>query len=308
MGLGRQGGCNKGVAVPDLPLSHEQERSNELIAAFRWHATGLGPVAQWPGHVRNTVALMLRSPVPMAALFGEAGIMIYNDAYSVFAGGRHPRLLGSPVRQRWPEVADFNDHVMRVDLGGDTLSYKDQELTLYRRGVPEQVWMNLDYSPILGDDGRPAAVFAIVVETTDKVRAEQRLAHERSTLYQMFEQAPGFICTLRGPDHVFEFATRLTGSYLSGRCWGAPRGRPSLRRLRGDQHHARLCRTAAHAVVVAGRPAGGPHGGLRMVKPVEASALQALLRFAVPSAAEDADVPGASGVYVGPALAEKGFY
>ena len=44
--------------------------------------------------------------------------MIYNDAYSVFAGGRHPQLLGSKVREGWPEVANFNDNVMKVGLAG----------------------------------------------------------------------------------------------------------------------------------------------------------------------------------------------
>jgi PAS domain S-box-containing protein len=34
--------------------------------------------------------------------------------------------------------------------------------------------MNLDYSPVLGEDGRPAGVLAIVVEVTERVAAEQR--------------------------------------------------------------------------------------------------------------------------------------
>jgi hypothetical protein len=42
--------------------------------------------------------------------------MIYNDAYSVFAGDRHPVLLGSKVLEGWPEVADFNANVLRVGL------------------------------------------------------------------------------------------------------------------------------------------------------------------------------------------------
>ncbi len=36
-----------------------------------------------------------------------------NDAYSLFAGERHPKLFGSKVREGWPEVADFNDNVMK---------------------------------------------------------------------------------------------------------------------------------------------------------------------------------------------------
>ena len=109
-------------------------------------------------------------------LWGEDGVMIYNDAYSVFAGGRHPRLLGSKVREGWPEVAAFNDHVMKVGLAGGTLAFRDQELTLYRNGEPEQVWMNLDYSPVLDENGAPAGVIAIVVETTERVLAERRQA------------------------------------------------------------------------------------------------------------------------------------
>jgi len=34
------------------------------------------------------------------------------------------------VREGWPEVTDFNDNVMKVGLGGGTLSYRNQELTL----------------------------------------------------------------------------------------------------------------------------------------------------------------------------------
>jgi PAS domain S-box-containing protein len=98
--------------------------------------------------------------------------MIYNDAYAVFAGGRHPQLLGRKVRDGWPEVAPFNENVMRVGLAGGTLSYKDQELILHRSGRAEQVWMNLDYSPVLDENGRPAGVIAIVIETTERVLAD----------------------------------------------------------------------------------------------------------------------------------------
>jgi len=179
---------------------------SRLIAEFDWGSTSLGPIAGWSATVIATVGLLVRSPVPIVTLWGEDGIMIYNDAYSLFAGGRHPRLLGSKVREGWPEVADFNDHVMKVGLAGRTLAYQDQELTLYRHGQPEQVWMNLDYSPISGADGEPIGVIAIVVETTAKVKAERHLAGERERLRMMFEQAPGFMAMLVGPDHVFDLA------------------------------------------------------------------------------------------------------
>jgi PAS domain S-box-containing protein len=148
----------------------------DLVAGRDWSRTPLGPIDGWPSSLRNATSLLLRSPVPIVMLWGEAGVMLYNDAYSGFAGGRHPELLGSNVREGWPEVADFNDNVMRVGLAGGTLHYRDQELTLYRHGRPEQVWMDLDYSPVLDEAGLPAGVICILAETTERVAAERRTA------------------------------------------------------------------------------------------------------------------------------------
>jgi PAS domain S-box-containing protein len=153
-----------------------------LIRGYDWAGTPIGPISHWPPSLKTTVGLMLRSPIPMVLLWGEHGVMIYNDPYSVFAAGRHPRLLGSNVLEGWPEVADFNAHVMKVGMGGGTLSFRDQELTLYRNGAPEQVWMNLDYSPVIDESGQPGGVLAIVVETTDRVTMEAALRESETRL------------------------------------------------------------------------------------------------------------------------------
>jgi PAS domain S-box-containing protein len=175
-----------------------------LIRSRDWASTPLGPVSEWPGCLKTATSLLLQSPVPIVMLWGEQGVMLYNDAYSVFAGKRHPHLLGSNVREGWAEVADFNDNVMKVGLAGGTLAYRDQELTLHRRGFPEPVWMDLDYSPVLDESGKPAGVIAIVVETTERVLADRRNAAEHERLQQLFEQAPSFMAMLQGPQHRFE--------------------------------------------------------------------------------------------------------
>ena len=110
-----------------------------LIRSFDWTKTPLGPVESWPSCLKTATSILLQSPVPIVMLWGEQGVMIYNDAYSVFAGHRHPALFGSNVREGWAEIADFNDNVMKVGLAGGTLAYRDQELTLHRKGCPEQV-------------------------------------------------------------------------------------------------------------------------------------------------------------------------
>lgn len=188
-----------------------------LIADFDWSTTNLGPIDMWPATTRAAVGTMLRSPIPLVSLWGSDGTMVYNDAYARFADARHPALLGARVREGWPEVASFNDHVMRTVLGGGTLQYVNQELTLYRTGKAEQVWMNLDYGPIVDETGSPIGVIAVVTETTTAVLAERKIANETTRLSTMFDQAPGFVAMLEGPDHRFTLINRAYSALVAGR-------------------------------------------------------------------------------------------
>ncbi len=191
------------VAVP-RSFAQGGGQLGKIIDEFDWSATSLGPIASWPPVLHHTVELILRSPLPIVTMWGREGIMIYNDGYAAIAAERHPQQLGAPVRESWPDEADFNDKVMRVCLEGGTLSYRDAELNLRRHGEPEQVWLNLDYSPIVSADGAIAGVLALVVETTEKVRAQRYLAGEQDRLRAMFAQAPGFMAMLVGPEHRYE--------------------------------------------------------------------------------------------------------
>ena len=177
-----------------------------LIERFNWADTELGPLESWPAHMTGALATILRSPVPIATLWGESGVLIYNDPYAGFSGGRHPGLMGMKIREAWPEAADLNDHVLKVCLAGGTLTYEDQELTLNRDGVGKPLWTNLNYSPLLDDNGTPVGVMALVMETTAKVLAERRLKHERERFAQLFEQSPSFMVLLEGPEHRIALA------------------------------------------------------------------------------------------------------
>lgn len=205
------------LSTPIVPADFPKGSSEmaQLVRSFDWSRTSVGPIAQWPQSLKSITNFLIQSPIPIVLLWGRDGIMIFNDAYSVFAGDRYVDKFGAKVLEAWPEVADFNANVMKIGMAGETLTYKDQELTLHRSGRSEQVWMNLDYSPVFGDDGEPAGVIALVLETTDRVLVERRINSERDQLAQMFEQAPTFMAMLRGPDHRFELANpgylKLTG-------------------------------------------------------------------------------------------------
>ncbi len=166
-----------------------------LIAAMDWSATPLGPIGAWPHSLRLATAMILRAPVAMVLLWGVDGILIYNEAYAAIAGPRHPAILGVGAEEAFPEIADFNRRVIDTCLAGGTLAFKDQRFALNRGGPPEDVWFDLGYSPVPDDSGRPAGVLAVVVETTARALADERLrvAQEagRFGAFEWFPQTGG---------------------------------------------------------------------------------------------------------------------
>ncbi|MEO8384191.1 MAG: PAS domain S-box protein [Betaproteobacteria bacterium] len=221
-----------------------------------WSKSALGIPQSWPQTLKFATDIILGSPAPYAILWGPRGVLIYNDAYSEIAGAKHPACMGVSVFDAWPEVNDFNHDVVNTVLAGQTLSLVDQQFLLHRNGAAEPVFLTLDYSPIPDSDGKPAGVLALVYETTRRVVLEEafiaeqaatkalnrRLAAERDGLKEMFQQAPGFMCMLRGPQHIFEMTNASYERLIGHR---AVIGKPLAAALPelADQHFARLLDT-----------------------------------------------------------------
>lgn len=118
----------------------------------------------------------------MVMLVGVAGHLIYNNAYALFAGGKHPQIFAMPAGEAWPEIADFNRANIERGLNDESWSLRDQELGLNRHGQVEPAWLDLQYSPIVGDDGHSMGTLCIVHETTDRILAQKALARSEERL------------------------------------------------------------------------------------------------------------------------------
>src|SRR5918993_1400693 len=80
----------------------------------------------------------------------------------------------------------------------------DIAFVIHRNGYPEEPHFAFGYTPVRDETGRVAGMFCACQETTGQVLAERRSVAERERLQELFEQAPGFMAMLRGPEHVFE--------------------------------------------------------------------------------------------------------
>jgi len=179
-----------------------------LIARHDWASTTLGPIRDWPVALKTATAMLLHSPLAMVLLVGEHGVSIYNDAYAALIGNKHPAVLGATAAESWPRMTELCQQAIQAGKACGVLAYRDLELTIYRTGAAEQVWMSIDCSPVLDENGEPLGVLGVVIETTERVLAERKAAMEFARLRGIFDQAPGFICLMSGPNLVVEYVNK----------------------------------------------------------------------------------------------------
>jgi len=203
-----------GPEIVHIPFPAGGGATGVLIRTLDWSSTPLGAIGGWPASLRSVVSLVLGSPLAMLVLWGPDLVQIYNDAYAVLCGPKHPRALGQTQRDCWPEVWKFNAPIFEAVRDGETRSFANQSFTIDRHGYSEDTWFDLVYSPLREESGGVAGVLVTVVETTERVLTDRRVAFERERQARMFEQAPGFIVMLRGPDHVFEVANAAYRQFI----------------------------------------------------------------------------------------------
>jgi PAS domain S-box-containing protein len=187
-----------------------------LMRARDWSASPLGDPEGWPQSLKSYVGLMLAATQPMFVAWGEEQVWLYNDAFTLILGSKHPNALGRPSSEVWAEAwSDLEPLFSRV-FGGEPVHIEGFAVGLNRRGRIEEAVFDFSYTPVRGDADKICGLFGVCIEITARVAAERDKAEATERQRRQFEQAPGFICILSGPEHVFEFVNgthrRLFGS------------------------------------------------------------------------------------------------
>lgn len=185
-----------------------------LTRNYDWTKTPIGPPAAWPQSLKTAVRILLTSQHPMFIWWGPELIQFYNDAYRQTMGPeRHPSALGQRGRECWAEIWDIIGPQIEFVLAGKGATWhEDQLVPVTRHGRREDVWWTYGYSPI-DEAGRVGGVLVVCNDVTKQhilteqlEQANLHLADEGNRLRQLFHESPGFMCVLRGPQHIFELA------------------------------------------------------------------------------------------------------
>ncbi len=152
-------------------------RVGELIREKDWSPTPLGPRDSWPRCLNNYLSMIFELPTAAILFWGPDQIQLYNDGYSVIMGPRHPRHLGSPFRECWPEAyASIYPWMERVLRSGETVEVDRTLVPLTRFGFTEEAYFTFSFSPLRDDQGKIAGILQLVTEVTEPVLAQRRTA------------------------------------------------------------------------------------------------------------------------------------
>lgn len=186
-----------------------------LLRQMDWSNHPLGRPDEWPESLKVAVSIILGSQQPMFATWAPDHCMLYNDAYAVICGQRHPKAMGMPHKEVWFDIWDFVAPLEQKVLDGESIHMDHVEFVIDRHGYREEAHFSFSYSPLRDTSGIVRGLFCACVETTAQVLLQRDLDRERSMLAQIFENMPSFIAKVREPSHMFEMANpaylRLVG-------------------------------------------------------------------------------------------------
>lgn len=194
-----------------------------LIRAHDWASTPIGSPGRWPQSLRTAVRLMLSTRHPMYIWWGADLVCFYNDAYRMSIGPeRHPSSLGRPGREVWAEIWDIIGPQIDLVMSGGGATWNENHLVpITRDGKREDVYWTYSFGPI--DDPlapcRVGGVLVVCTETTAAVQSQRRMEEAAARQREVFQQAPGFVIVMDGPQHRVQFVNRAHMELFGSQGW-----------------------------------------------------------------------------------------
>jgi hypothetical protein len=104
------------TSLPDGEMSR-------LIREKDWSRTPIGPVEQWSATLKTMVDFLLANRFPLLLWWGPQYVSIYNDSYRPILGAKHPRAVGQPFREVWPEIEHILSPLIDTPFNGGAATW-----------------------------------------------------------------------------------------------------------------------------------------------------------------------------------------
>jgi PAS domain S-box-containing protein len=187
--------------------------------------------------------LMTLSPNPYVLLDRDLTIVWMNDAYLRVTGRSHGELISRPMFDAFPsDPASESHRLLKGSFERVIRTRQADELALIRYDIEKQDgamdarYWSATHTPLQDASGEVEFILQHTVDVTelhglrtmrDEMRIVERasriqsqnldLSEQTERLRTMFEQAPGFVALLTGPEHRFTLANAAYRQLVGGR-------------------------------------------------------------------------------------------
>jgi PAS domain S-box-containing protein len=149
----------------------------QLARDLDWSTHPLGPPDTWPLCLKLNLNTVFTTKHPVTLYWGEEKFFFYNDAFIPILGAdKHPKVMGKPGREVWPEVWDsFSLELNTVLETGEASLIVDRHSPIKRPDKSLEAFFTYSISPLIDENGMINGTLVISVETTEQVLSERKV-------------------------------------------------------------------------------------------------------------------------------------
>ena len=129
--------------------SLETDAHLRVIQNVDWAATSLGAnIDDWPPELLLLFHLIILDPQPRILILGPDYLLLYNEAYAELVGEKHPRAMGRPLKEIFPETYELTTSILvETSATGRPSVERNFTMPLMRKGRLLEIYMSWVFVP-----------------------------------------------------------------------------------------------------------------------------------------------------------------
>ncbi|MFN0082629.1 MAG: chemotaxis protein CheB [Ferruginibacter sp.] len=149
---------------------------------------------------------LMDSPALFAILKGPNHVFEFaNTMYHEFTGNKD--LIGKAIVDAMPELSEQGFIKLLDDVFRTGINYLAKEKPLFLKTgnvKTDNTFLNFSYQATKDDQGVIDGILVFAYDVTELVNGRKLLESNAAMIHDLYMNAPAFLCTFRGPDHIYE--------------------------------------------------------------------------------------------------------
>ncbi|MEO9004380.1 MAG: chemotaxis protein CheB, partial [Ginsengibacter sp.] len=157
-------------------------------------------------HADRLKSFFMQTPAILCILRGPEYVFeLANPLYRKFINNPDP--IGRKLIDVLPEIKEqgFIEVLDKVYSTGQSYTSNERPISIERKkGKPIERYIDFNYQAYSNELGKTEGILVFAYDVTEKVLARKQLEQNAEMIQYLYMNAPAFICTYRGPNHIYD--------------------------------------------------------------------------------------------------------